>query len=302
MQALLFAYDVVMLVALSGAVAGYVIAYVSKRDRILVWVAAYFALVICDHTYLFVGEFVDTATPGTLDFVGMALYYLLPPLLMVVERKIFEGSLDLRVRWYEWAFLGATAVGFVVDMVLDFETLDTTLSYVALAYLLVIWCIGIAALRRQQDVMEPGHYRFLFVLLVASLVTMIIGNVIEWNVAAANMSSSVRDAGSELLTVEYLVFAYAYLVRVFGGAEDKPELSRAEVLAAYARGHGLTAREEEILGLIVEGKSNQQIANELWLSLGTVKTHAHNIYHKVDVGKRGELIDSFMEYEKAAKS
>ncbi|WP_418864509.1 response regulator transcription factor, partial [Slackia exigua] len=55
----------------------------------------------------------------------------------------------------------------------------------------------------------------------------------------------------------------------------------------------LTQREEEIMRLVVESRDNQNIANELQLALGTVKTHIHNIFKKTDCTSRGELINKF---------
>ncbi|MGX7013163.1 response regulator [Vagococcus silagei] len=48
----------------------------------------------------------------------------------------------------------------------------------------------------------------------------------------------------------------------------------------------LTNREKEILLLISEGKSNQEIADELFITLKTVKTHVSNILSKLDVEDR----------------
>jgi DNA-binding NarL/FixJ family response regulator len=46
---------------------------------------------------------------------------------------------------------------------------------------------------------------------------------------------------------------------------------------------GLTAREIEVLRLIAAGKNNQQIAEELVLSIRTVERHLSNIYAKIGV-------------------
>lgn len=52
----------------------------------------------------------------------------------------------------------------------------------------------------------------------------------------------------------------------------------------------LTAREREILQLMAEGKSNQVIADELFISLKTVKTHVSNILTKLDVYDRTQAV------------
>ncbi len=50
----------------------------------------------------------------------------------------------------------------------------------------------------------------------------------------------------------------------------------------------LTTRENEILALASDGRSNKDIARQLDISAATVKNHIHNILQKLQVGRRGE--------------
>jgi DNA-binding NarL/FixJ family response regulator len=52
----------------------------------------------------------------------------------------------------------------------------------------------------------------------------------------------------------------------------------------------LTEREQQVVALIQRGLRNNEIARELVLSEGTVKIHAHNIFQKLGVKTRSELI------------
>jgi DNA-binding NarL/FixJ family response regulator len=52
----------------------------------------------------------------------------------------------------------------------------------------------------------------------------------------------------------------------------------------------LTERENEILDLLAEGMSNKEIADQLCLTMRTVKFHTGNIYTKLDVASRAEAI------------
>jgi DNA-binding CsgD family transcriptional regulator len=56
---------------------------------------------------------------------------------------------------------------------------------------------------------------------------------------------------------------------------------------------GLSEREKEILRLVLKGKSNKEIEKELFIAIGTVKNHIYNIYQKLDVQNRTQLITLF---------
>jgi LuxR family maltose regulon positive regulatory protein len=50
----------------------------------------------------------------------------------------------------------------------------------------------------------------------------------------------------------------------------------------------LSDRELEVLGLVAQGLSNREIAERLFITVGTVKTHVHNIHGKLGVQRRTE--------------
>ena len=53
----------------------------------------------------------------------------------------------------------------------------------------------------------------------------------------------------------------------------------------------LSRRELEILNLLAQGLSNQEIAAKLFVSLSTVKTHLQNLFQKLDVKRRTQAIE-----------
>jgi DNA-binding CsgD family transcriptional regulator len=54
---------------------------------------------------------------------------------------------------------------------------------------------------------------------------------------------------------------------------------------------GLSKRELDVLQLMAEGLSNQEIASKLFVSLSTVKTHTSNVFDKLDVNRRTQAIE-----------
>jgi len=57
----------------------------------------------------------------------------------------------------------------------------------------------------------------------------------------------------------------------------------------------LTPREQELTGLILKGKSNRDIEKALFISFHTVKNHITNLYLKLGVRNRWQLISLFHE-------
>lgn len=53
---------------------------------------------------------------------------------------------------------------------------------------------------------------------------------------------------------------------------------------------GISKREHEVLGLMAEGLSNQEIADHLFVSLNTVKTHTSNLFLKLEVSRRTQAV------------
>jgi len=70
---------------------------------------------------------------------------------------------------------------------------------------------------------------------------------------------------------------------------------KAEIIQRTKTLEELTVREKEVLQHILSGKSNREIAETLFISENTVKTHARSIFSKYDVSSRAELISTLLK-------
>ena len=103
----------------------------------------------------------------------------------------------------------------------------------------------------------------------------------------------LADLGQDLakllnrLTLEQsdLQFVGRILAALHGSDETTAVVPESQPLL-----DALTSREFSILGLLSQGLSNKEIADQLFISTGTVKRHLHNIYGKLAVGSRREAI------------
>jgi DNA-binding NarL/FixJ family response regulator len=101
----------------------------------------------------------------------------------------------------------------------------------------------------------------------------------------------LKDSGGE--GVVHAIRAVASGEAVFGAgvAERIMGFFTAPSSAAPQRAFPeLTEREEEVLSLVAKGKSNQQIARELFVSLKTVRNHVSNILLKLQVADRAQAV------------
>lgn len=65
----------------------------------------------------------------------------------------------------------------------------------------------------------------------------------------------------------------------------------------FCREYQLTTREQDIFRELLKNKNNTEISEALFISLGTVKAHVHNIFSKLEVSKRQQLIDKYDAFQ-----
>ena len=100
----------------------------------------------------------------------------------------------------------------------------------------------------------------------------------------AKIRTQLKNYISQILSLEEKV-------QSVGNTGQKNLEKRIETVALK---HELTARESDILLQISFGKNNQQIAEELFVSVNTIKFHIRNIYEKLDVKKRAEIASKIL--------
>ncbi len=116
-----------------------------------------------------------------------------------------------------------------------------------------------------------------------------------WNESGVEIAIHVvrpywRTGWFAVLAIVFVASGIASVVRMwlklrssFTVAGDRAN----QVIASY----GLTVREQEILRLVLQGSSNKHIENKLFISASTVRNHIYNIYRKLGVKNRLELVN-----------
>jgi DNA-binding CsgD family transcriptional regulator len=79
------------------------------------------------------------------------------------------------------------------------------------------------------------------------------------------------------------------------GKKELPGASSPTPNAEVARALGISGRELEVLQLMARGCSNQEIADKLFISLPTVKSHSSSLFVKLDVSRRTQAVHKAKE-------
>lgn len=130
-------------------------------------------------------------------------------------------------------------------------------------------------------------------LVLGNLAGTFAGGVLESFIVITPWLLSVCTlAGVCLLFFAYLfLFTEKTMARLLGGPPSRGKRPFKERCHQVALDYALTDREEEVMILIAKGRSTPRIRAELGLTTGTVNTHLANLYRKLDVHDRQEVID-----------
>jgi ligand-binding sensor domain-containing protein/DNA-binding CsgD family transcriptional regulator len=98
-----------------------------------------------------------------------------------------------------------------------------------------------------------------------------------------------------------LIFIGLFLIYIWHKTRMERMAHRIKTRAALDRffdKYNISDREQEIIKLILEGKSNRNIEEKLYISPHTVKNHVYNIYQKLNINNRGQLINLFRDSQR----
>ncbi len=138
------------------------------------------------------------------------------------------------------------------------------------------WGYGLIAVLILQALAAEDTEAGLIYLKEALDLAMPEGFIQTFNEAGEALVPLLREAAQRGIHTNYI----GGILNTFGEADRSAALATATLVEP------LSQRELEVLRLVCAGLSNREIAEKLFVSTGTVKTHIHNIYGKLEVGNR----------------
>jgi DNA-binding CsgD family transcriptional regulator len=240
------------------------------------------------------------ADTGVVEVVAGVLPVLGVPFLIVSWIMLLNMACSMFGRtfnpaWYSLhavVFLVLAAASWVAITLLQAETQAPAVGVVeALAMIgteAFYFSVFLALVWRFRGAVEADKRRVLVTFAV-----LLAGAYAARSALAALVLVDVRLGAVALLAVHGsnlppLLYLRANADRVFSPVKAE-QATHVGVQHALDR-FGVTKRERQIVEKICLGKTNKQIADELFISLQTVKDHTHRIYSKIGINSRVQLV------------
>jgi DNA-binding CsgD family transcriptional regulator len=187
--------------------------------------------------------------------------------------------------WLNAAWTGRLTVGLVVAIATDFVVLGGMTVVAASLWRESASTVGLAA-RRAKRWFSAGT------LTVVACIGVSFGAGATW----ASWQGSVQALAHSLILFAYEILLVAWAVRwaEAWAAETKAIAAESDTLERAVSRYGLSKREREVAVLLCHGRTNQEIADELFVALQTIKDHNYRIFQKVGVRNRTELARRLM--------
>jgi DNA-binding CsgD family transcriptional regulator len=227
-----------------------------------------------------------------IPFLFVSWIMLLSLAYSMARQTLPRTSILWQVGVFLLLLLGAWVAVTVLDTPRDF--FDTNLSVIeavgmtGIELLYFVTFLGLVLRMRAPDGANARKVLGGFSLLLGSA-------FVARSVFGGLVLLDIRLAAPALLVYFGSNLAPLFYLRARSDTAFKPvraEVATAKGIEHVLTHHGITKRERQVVEKICLGKTNKQIADELFISLQTVKDHTHRIYSKLGVKSRMQLVQT----------
>ncbi|MEG1561112.1 MAG: helix-turn-helix transcriptional regulator [Raoultibacter sp.] len=254
------------------------------------------------NSYMLAGERIFVGA-GSVSSIAMALAIVLFWVLVVMTQRMPKVSTVFRIAAPPIAAM-LVLVPFLSDAYSMFFTVALLASYDFIAVLVTYQVPAVCHARR------VASYAVMAMALGGARICLLVALLAGTAVGSAQGGYFGDNEQSLRFLVIVVAVIYALTIALVFFSRDRKRRRRAQEgngdVAPQARPgeqlleeactqlslqHGLTEREAEVLVYLARGRSCSHVANELVVSTNTIRGHVRNIYAKIGVHKRQELID-----------
>jgi len=168
---------------------------------------------------------------------------------------------------------------------LEISRIGLIYIYILLDVILTFWGLSVLLIRTRTIFPDETNTMYTYILITFSTLLLKVASVVTFYFVPASIPSFILIYF--LSVIGPLLYLYYNInTLISSGPAGQYSTSYESLIARY----GISKREREIIDQVCAGKSNQEIADTLFISLQTVKDHTHRIYLKMDIKSRVQLI------------
>ena len=168
---------------------------------------------------------------------------------------------------------------------LEISRIGLIYIYILLDVILTFWGLSVLLIRTRTIFPDETNTMYTYILITFSTLLLKVASVVTFYFVPASIPSFILIYF--LSVIGPLLYLYYNINTLISSAPAGQYSTSYESLIAR---YGISKREREIIDQVCAGKSNQEIADTLFISLQTVKDHTHRIYLKMDIKSRVQLI------------
>ncbi len=317
----IFIYNLALILIYSGMIWMSFLLFFNGKEKILLWTGVIFTAFLIDDTVIFMSEmfvnfadvynkiFMIVPTHKTLIYLILSLGYL----------TIFKKLLNRKITRFDYGILALYVIFMLFVPALKNSAWKIWLYFLpSQLYNAYVGAKSFLIIKKNPEEFQDSFYlwckRLFFITVLLNLLiitedTIVIFNFDTYSKYYINMNN--RSFTSDALYLIYAGFTASYLIyylkvllknnSIVSTVTSKNEKTipsdiEESLLYHFSEAHHLTSREREILKVLLLDKTNQEISDDLYISLGTAKTHVHNIFQKIGVVKRPQLLEVYENY------
>lgn len=304
----IFIYNILLIILYSITMAFAINFYLKEKNKIFLLISLYLAFFIFDNIIIYMTEFINTfaqsydqafmSAPAvkTIIFMGNAFF----------SAAIIAELRNEKLKPFHYALLIALAVWMISIPLLPNSAFKVWLYYLGnqvFLFYLGFYCWFGA--KKELPALNKGYLKklsiisFLFSILIVIEDSFVIFNVDQYSSLTTKIYN--RSISEDIFSIVVCLLMIHFFLKDRQVQEETPEeQEEAIMIKRFCHAHQFTQRESEVFELLLFHCTNQEIADRLFLSLGTVKTHVHNIFIKLDIKKRTQIFPLFEEYQSAS--
>lgn len=304
----IFVYNILLIILYSITMAFALNFYLKEKNKVFLLISLYLAFFIFDNVIIYMTEFINSfaqsydqafmSVPAvkTIIFMGNAFFSI----------SIIAALRNEKLKSLHYGLLIALAIWMVSIPLLANSAFKVWLYYLGnqifLLYLAFYCWRGTKLLLpsvNQSYLKKLSIVNLVFGLLIIIEDSFVIFNVDQYSSLTTKIYNRSISEDIFSIVVCLILCQFFFSERNEQSVESSEELEQTTLIQDFCHAHQFTQRECEVFQLLLQHYSNQEIADQLFLSLGTVKTHVHNIFIKLEIKKRTQIFPLFEAYEAA---